>query len=142
MRHLLVLSAVSLLCACASDANDADSGLPMPGASMTYSCAQGQQFSVQMNDDGDVANVTFGERQFELEKEETITGIQYSDGDVIFWSKGDAGMLKATGGTVLTACTMTSLSGIAPLKPAPTTPVEAAPVEPAPVESAPAPAPQ
>lgn len=55
---------------------------------MTYSCAQGQQFSVQMNDDGDVANVTFGERQFELEKEETITGIQYSDGDVIFWSKG------------------------------------------------------
>ncbi|MBI1238481.1 MAG: hypothetical protein GC199_03980 [Alphaproteobacteria bacterium] len=133
---------VLLLSACASEEVAVDDGLPPPGSVLTFTCSQGRSFVASMSQDGETALVKLDGREFTLSRERTTTGIQYTDGNAIFWSKGSLGMLKAGGGLILTDC-QTSL----PVLPAAPVPEVSAPeaipeLAPAPAEGTPPPSPE
>lgn len=129
LRVRMIPLALLALSGCGSSAPEVAEQIPSAGTRATYSCSAGKSFEAAFAPEGadDAVAVRFQGREALLVRETTYAGLQYSDGDVTFWMKGDSALLQAGGGLVFTGCTR----GPGLIEGVPTFPIDTQPVGPA-----------
>ena len=70
----------------------------------TFSCPGDYRFEVVYSSDGDAVEFKDDEQELKLERMDSASGASYTDGDLVFWSKGSKAIIEVSDAKVHGNC--------------------------------------
>ena len=79
-------------------------GNKFTGEKQVYTCSDGKRIEVIFSEDRDRAMLRLGDDSYKLNRIRSGYGVKYSNGDVVFWNKGQGAVVQIKGQVVRDGC--------------------------------------